>query len=202
MNEWIFLMCTIPDTDDLFQFLENTIRHQLLPALTGRLSFSDAERELIALTTRHEGHGIPYITLPLNLLAGSLMSTQRSRLPWWTSSCLRPSATPTRCSWNRGRSRPNYAISIDPTLQKRLMHWSPHCPRPSEWRWSKPVKREHPPGSLPSLWQGTASTCTSSPWWRKGQTLSNGSWRWSMGRSPPSPIFQWWMGASALLSRG
>ena len=118
MNEWIFLMCTIPDTDDLFQFLENALRHQLLRALTGRSFFCDAERELLALTTQHRGLGTPQL---LDLLAGSLMSAQRSCLPLWTSSCLIPSATPTRCSWNRGRSRPNYTINIDPTLQKRLM---------------------------------------------------------------------------------
>ena len=59
MNEWTFLMRTIPDIDDLFLPLEEAIRYQLLPALTGRSSFSDAERELLALPVRHGGLGIP-----------------------------------------------------------------------------------------------------------------------------------------------
>ena len=52
-------MRTIPDIDDLFLPLEEAIRYQLLPALTGRSSFSDAERELLALPVRHGGLGIP-----------------------------------------------------------------------------------------------------------------------------------------------
>ena len=58
MNEWTFLMRTIPDFSDLFQLLEDAITYQLLPSLTGRSSFSDVERELLALPTRHGGLGI------------------------------------------------------------------------------------------------------------------------------------------------
>lgn len=52
-------MHTIPDVDDLFQPVEYAITHQLLPALTGRSSFSDAERELLALPVGHGGLGNP-----------------------------------------------------------------------------------------------------------------------------------------------
>ena len=79
------------------------------------------------------------------------------------TACLRPPFTPSKYSWSRGRSKPSYVVNNDLTLRRKLMHWSPPCPRPSKWRWSNPVKREHPPGSLPSLWQGmvSLSTCTS-----------------------------------------
>ena len=52
-------MRTIPGVEDLFQPLEQVIRHQFLPALTGRLALSDTERELIALPARLGGLGIP-----------------------------------------------------------------------------------------------------------------------------------------------
>ena len=53
-------MRTIPGVEDLFQPLEEVILHLLLPALTGRQAFSDAEREreLIALPARLGGLGI------------------------------------------------------------------------------------------------------------------------------------------------
>ena len=51
-------MRPIPGVEDLFQPLEQVIRHQFLPALTRRLSLSDTERELIALPARLGGLGI------------------------------------------------------------------------------------------------------------------------------------------------
>lgn len=42
--------------------LENALRHDLLPALTCRSSFTDQERELFALPTRLGGLGIPDLT--------------------------------------------------------------------------------------------------------------------------------------------
>ena len=54
-----FLMRTIPGVENLFQPLEQVIRHQFLPALTGRLALSDIERELIALPAHLGGLGIP-----------------------------------------------------------------------------------------------------------------------------------------------
>ena len=58
-HRWNFLMRTIPGVEDLLQPLEEVIRHQFLPALTGRQAFSDAERELIALPAHLGGLGIP-----------------------------------------------------------------------------------------------------------------------------------------------
>ena len=58
-------MRTVPDVD-LFQPLEEAIRNQFLPALTGRLALSDVERELIALQARLEGLGISIPTHSVN----------------------------------------------------------------------------------------------------------------------------------------
>ena len=62
MSRWTHLMRTVPGIDNLFQPLEDEIRHRFLPALTGREAPSDAERELIVLPARHGGLGIPIPT--------------------------------------------------------------------------------------------------------------------------------------------
>lgn len=62
MHRWTFLMRTVPGVEELFQPLEEVIRHQFLPALTGRKALSDSERALLALPARHGGLGIPIPT--------------------------------------------------------------------------------------------------------------------------------------------
>jgi len=62
MHRWTFLMRTVPGVEELFQPLEEAIRHQFLPALTGRDALSDTERALLALPARHGGLGIPMPT--------------------------------------------------------------------------------------------------------------------------------------------
>lgn len=52
-NRWTFLMHTVPGTDLLLQPLEEAIRHQFLPAVTGRQGITDLERDLLALPARH-----------------------------------------------------------------------------------------------------------------------------------------------------
>jgi len=47
----------VPDASELFEPLENAIRHQLIPALVGR-EVSDAERQILALPLRHGGLGV------------------------------------------------------------------------------------------------------------------------------------------------
>ena len=49
---------TVPDTADLFQPLEDIIRHCFLPTLTGQNMFSDSIRDLTALPARLGGLGI------------------------------------------------------------------------------------------------------------------------------------------------
>ena len=58
MNKWMFLARTIADISNLFQLLEEAIRHRFLPSLTGQNAFNDAERELMALPVRLGGLGI------------------------------------------------------------------------------------------------------------------------------------------------
>ena len=51
-------MRTVPNISRQLQPLEDAIRHCFLPALTGRMSFSDKERELLALPPQLGGLGI------------------------------------------------------------------------------------------------------------------------------------------------
>ena len=59
-------MRTVPGTDRLLQPLEEAIRHQFLPAVTGRQGITDLERDLLALTARHGGLGITIPTTNAN----------------------------------------------------------------------------------------------------------------------------------------
>ena len=58
ISKWTYLARTIPDIEDLLQPLENTIRQQFLPSLTGQTAFNDLNRDLLALSTRLGGLGI------------------------------------------------------------------------------------------------------------------------------------------------
>ena len=56
------LSCSAPLKRYLFQPLENCIRNKLIPAITGRLSVSDLERDLLSLPARMGGMDIRYPT--------------------------------------------------------------------------------------------------------------------------------------------
>ena len=58
-SKWMYLSRTIPNISDLLQPLENAICYKCLPALTGRSSFTEQEKDLLALPTRLGGLGIP-----------------------------------------------------------------------------------------------------------------------------------------------
>ena len=62
MSKWAYLQRTIPGISHLFLPLENAIRHQLLPSITGKDAFSDKEQDLLALPTRLGGLGITNLT--------------------------------------------------------------------------------------------------------------------------------------------
>ena len=49
-------------TEELLQPLEDALRYQLLPAITGRQSLNDTERELLSLSAQLGGLGIPVVT--------------------------------------------------------------------------------------------------------------------------------------------
>ena len=57
-SKWTYLMRTLPDISDLFEPLEESIRHNLLPALTGRTGLNDLERNLLELPACLGGLGI------------------------------------------------------------------------------------------------------------------------------------------------
>ena len=52
ISKWNYLQRAMPDIGELFQPLEDTIRLNLLPALTGRTGFTDQERALLELPAR------------------------------------------------------------------------------------------------------------------------------------------------------
>ena len=57
-NKWTYLCRTCPDISHLFQPLEDTIRLQFIPALTGRDPPNDQMRDLLSLPSRHGGLGL------------------------------------------------------------------------------------------------------------------------------------------------
>ena len=62
ISKWNFLQRSMPDIGDLFQPLEDAIRFNLLPALTGKDGFTDQERALLELPARLGGLGITNTT--------------------------------------------------------------------------------------------------------------------------------------------
>ena len=56
-SNWTHFQRTVPDASELFEPLENAIRHQLILALVGQ-EFCDAERQILALPLRHGGLGL------------------------------------------------------------------------------------------------------------------------------------------------
>ena len=51
ISKWLFIARTIPNVDDLFQPLEECIRHTCIPEVTGHSPPGDLERNLLALPT-------------------------------------------------------------------------------------------------------------------------------------------------------
>ena len=52
----------MPEIEELSQPLEDAIRYELLPEITGRHALSEDERKLIALLVRDGGPGISILT--------------------------------------------------------------------------------------------------------------------------------------------
>ena len=57
-HKWTYLARTVPDISDLMKPLEESIRHEFIPALTKRNNIMDIERDLLALPPRMGGLGI------------------------------------------------------------------------------------------------------------------------------------------------
>ena len=58
VHKWSYLARTVPDITRLFQPLEDVIRTQFIPCLTGRAPPHDLERNLLSLPPRLDGLGI------------------------------------------------------------------------------------------------------------------------------------------------
>ena len=58
LSKWAYLQRTIPDVSHLFQPLEDALRHQLLPAITGQSALNDVTRRVLELPARLGGLGI------------------------------------------------------------------------------------------------------------------------------------------------
>ena len=63
MSKWTYIMRTTPEASSLLTPLEDILRHKFIPAITGRRSITDVERELFALPCRLGGLGIPNPTI-------------------------------------------------------------------------------------------------------------------------------------------
>ena len=57
-SRWNYVMRTIPGISDMMIPLEETIRHKLIPAITGRNAVSDIERDVLAMPSRLGGMGM------------------------------------------------------------------------------------------------------------------------------------------------
>ena len=55
ISKWLFIARTIPNVDDLFQPLEECIRHSFIPAVTDHSPLGNLERYLLTITTRMDG---------------------------------------------------------------------------------------------------------------------------------------------------
>ena len=58
IGRWVYLMRTIPNISSLFHPLEDAIRLQLLPSITGHVACSTSERNLFSLPCHFGGLGI------------------------------------------------------------------------------------------------------------------------------------------------
>ena len=56
--KWTYLMRTTPGISDHMAPLEEVLRHKFIPAITGRKTVTDEERQLLALPCRNGGLGI------------------------------------------------------------------------------------------------------------------------------------------------
>jgi len=77
-SKWTYFLRTIPDISDLLLPLEEAINLFFIPALTGRDSISEVERELFALPTRLGGLGL---TKPTEMAELEYTSSQKITAP-------------------------------------------------------------------------------------------------------------------------
>ena len=59
MCGWMFFMRMVPLSSNQLKPLEDVIRHQFIPAVSGRHTITEEERDLFSLPIRDGGMGIP-----------------------------------------------------------------------------------------------------------------------------------------------
>ena len=57
-HRWNYVLRTVPNVSELLSPLEDAIRHDLIPAITGKSTISDAEQDVLALPCRLRGMGL------------------------------------------------------------------------------------------------------------------------------------------------
>ena len=60
-SKFTHFLWTVPDIDEYFQLIEDTIANKFIPAISGGSFVNDVERKLISLPTRYGGLAIPII---------------------------------------------------------------------------------------------------------------------------------------------
>ena len=61
-HRWSYLSRTTENISELLQPIEETLRHKVIPAITGKSNINDIERNLFALPARLEGLGFDILT--------------------------------------------------------------------------------------------------------------------------------------------
>ena len=83
-SKWIYFLRTIPDTADLLVPLDEVINTHFIPALTGRQSVCDTERQLLALPTCLGGLGL---TIPSKTALFEHISSLKVTAPLTALNC-------------------------------------------------------------------------------------------------------------------
>ena len=60
-SKFTHFLWTVPDIDEYFQLIEDTIANKFIPAISGGSFVNDVERKLISLPTRYGGLAMPII---------------------------------------------------------------------------------------------------------------------------------------------
>ena len=144
--------------EPLLQPLEEAIRHQFLPAETGRQWITDLGRDLLALYQC--GMVALVYRSQLEMPTTSLRPAQKWPLPSWISFVNGIPITPSSRSKSRGKWSLHSAQGTEEKPPKRLSYWSPNYQGLGKGQWNRPAKKVPLHGSQPPPCPNTASTIT------------------------------------------
>ncbi len=79
-GKWTFLQRTVPHSAEIFTPLEEVLRTEFLPRVTGRDTISDDERKMLGFPTRQGGMGVknPVETAQENFEASSRITSNKA----------------------------------------------------------------------------------------------------------------------------